>query len=175
MWFQVKFESNIIHVNWRDPLQLDLQNYFALRVEQIRVIVDLSKRNFWTLMLEFFCNICREFISTLYQYSVNILQWMAYIVNEILLCKYIIQSLFMCYKVSHVGWLQIKRLYTNEMLESMKKVEAARSENAVLEPRRMTAEEKEALLRTYPPDYKESEFAVLEIGPNKGEKVPTEL
>ena len=66
-------------------------------------------------------------------------------------------------------------MYTNEMLESMKKVEAAREANATLEPRRMTAEEKETLLRTYHPDYKENEFAVLSIGPNKGDKVPTEL
>ena len=56
-------------------------------------------------------------------------------------------------------------MYTNEMLESMKKVEAARAANTDLEPRRMTAEEKDALLATYHPDYKESEFAVLEIGP----------
>ena len=66
-------------------------------------------------------------------------------------------------------------MYTNEMLESMKKVEAARAENAAFEPRRMTAEEKDSLLKTYHPDYKEGEFAVLQIGPNKGEKVPTEL
>ena len=66
-------------------------------------------------------------------------------------------------------------MYTNEMLESMKKVEAARAENAAFEPRRMTAEEKGSLLKTYHPDYKEGEFAVLQIGPNKGEKVPTEL
>ncbi len=66
-------------------------------------------------------------------------------------------------------------MYTNEMLESMKKVEAARAENAVMEPRRMTAEEKETLLATYHPDYKQSEFRVLEAGVNKGGKVPTEL
>ena len=66
-------------------------------------------------------------------------------------------------------------MYTKELLESIKKVEAAREKNVALEPRRMTAEEKETLLRTYHPDYKEGEFAVLSIGPNKGEKVPTEL
>ena len=66
-------------------------------------------------------------------------------------------------------------MYTNEMLESMKKVEAARAENAAFEPRRMTAEEKDSLLKTYHPDYKQDEFSVLQIGPNKGEKVPTEL
>ncbi len=66
-------------------------------------------------------------------------------------------------------------MYSKELLESIKKVEAAREKNVALEPRRMTAEEKENLLRTYHPDYKEGEFAVLSIGPNKGEKVPTEL
>ena len=66
-------------------------------------------------------------------------------------------------------------MYTKEMLESMKKVAAAREANAAFEPRRMTAEEKDTLLKTYHPDYKEGEFAVLQIGPNKGDKVPTEL
>lgn len=66
-------------------------------------------------------------------------------------------------------------MYTNEMLESAKKVAAARKANAELEPRRMTADEKEKLLATFHPDYKKSEFAELKIGPNKGEKVPLEL
>ncbi|OLA55815.1 MAG: hypothetical protein BHW37_06040 [Firmicutes bacterium CAG:272_52_7] len=65
-------------------------------------------------------------------------------------------------------------MYNNEMLESMKKVAAKRAENAALEPRRMTADEKDTLLATYHPDYKQNEFSVLEIGANKGEKVPTE-
>ena len=67
-------------------------------------------------------------------------------------------------------------MYTNEMLESIKKVEANREANAALEPRRMTAEEKDALLRAYHPDYKEGEeFVHLAVGPNKGDKVPKEL
>ena len=66
-------------------------------------------------------------------------------------------------------------IYTNEMLESMKKVEAARAVNVTLDPRRMTAEEKDTLLKTYHPDYKEGEFTNLSVGPNKGEKVPLEL
>ena len=66
-------------------------------------------------------------------------------------------------------------MYTKEMLESMKKVEANRAANAVLEPRRMTAEENDTLLKTYHPDYRQEEFEVLSIGPNKGEKVPKEL
>ncbi len=61
------------------------------------------------------------------------------------------------------------------MKESMKKVAAHREANAVLEPRRMTADEKDKLLATYHPDYKQSEFTTLSIGPNKGEKVPLEL
>ena len=61
------------------------------------------------------------------------------------------------------------------MLDSIKKVEAARAENVKLDPRRMTAEEKEKLLATYHPDYRQEEFRILEVGPNKGEKVPTEL
>ncbi len=66
-------------------------------------------------------------------------------------------------------------MYTGSMYESMKKVEAAREANTVLEPRRMTAEEKDALLETYHPDYKKSEFSTLKIGVNAGEKVPHEL
>lgn len=66
-------------------------------------------------------------------------------------------------------------MYNEEMKESMKKVAAHREANAVLEPRRMTADEKDKLLATYHPDYKQSEFTTLSIGPNKGEKVPLEL
>ena len=66
-------------------------------------------------------------------------------------------------------------MYNEEMKESMKKVAAHREANAVLEPRRMTADEKDKLLATYHPDYKQSEFTTLSIGPSKGEKVPLEL
>ena len=66
-------------------------------------------------------------------------------------------------------------IYTPEMLESMKKVEAAREKNIALEPRRMTAEEKDKLLAEYHPDYKDEGFTTIKVGPNKGEKVPVEL
>ena len=66
-------------------------------------------------------------------------------------------------------------MYTDEMLDSIKKVEAARKANADFEPRRMTADEKESLLATFHPDYKAEEFEILKIGPNRGEKVPIEL
>lgn len=66
-------------------------------------------------------------------------------------------------------------MYTEEMLESIKKVEAKRAENAAMEPRRMTAEEKDQVLRENHPDYRQDQFDVLTVGPNKGEKAPKEL
>ena len=61
------------------------------------------------------------------------------------------------------------------MQDSIKKVEATRAQRMATEPRRMTADEKDALLAAYHPDYKEEGFITLKVGPNKGEKVPTEL
>ena len=66
-------------------------------------------------------------------------------------------------------------IYTPEMLASMKKVEAAREKNIALEPRRLTAEEKQELLKEYHPDYKDAGFTTIQVGPNKGEKAPVEL
>jgi succinate dehydrogenase / fumarate reductase flavoprotein subunit len=66
-------------------------------------------------------------------------------------------------------------MFTQEMLESIKKVEATRDARMGMEPRRMTAEEKDALLKAYHPDYRADGFAEIKIGPNKGQKVPTEL
>ena len=61
------------------------------------------------------------------------------------------------------------------MLESIKKLEASREARMANEPRRMTAEEKSALLKAYHPDYREDGFAEIKVGPNKGQKVPFEL
>ena len=69
-------------------------------------------------------------------------------------------------------------MYTDpKLLESIKKVEATRAERLKMDltKMRMTAEQKETLLETYHPDYRKDQFSVLEIGPNKGEKVPTQL
>lgn len=66
-------------------------------------------------------------------------------------------------------------MYNEEMLESIKKVEATRASRIGVEPRRMTADEKDKLLATYHPDYRKDQFAALKIGPNKGDKVPKEL
>ena len=43
------------------------------------------------------------------------------------------------------------------------------------EPRRMTAEEKENLLKSFHPDYREAGFDEIKVGPNKGQKAPKEL
>ena len=61
------------------------------------------------------------------------------------------------------------------MQESIRKVEAARQNNLQMDPRRMTAEEKDALLKAYHPDYRENQFVNLTFGPNQGQKVPREL
>ena len=66
-------------------------------------------------------------------------------------------------------------MYPKMLQDSLKAVEAARDENTAYEPERMTAEEKDALLAAYHPDYKKSEFSTLKIGANKGESVPHEL
>ena len=66
-------------------------------------------------------------------------------------------------------------MYAEKYQASLEKVAQKRAENIALEPARMTAEQKETLLKTYHPDYKESEFSTLKVGPNKGDKVPHEL
>ncbi len=66
-------------------------------------------------------------------------------------------------------------MFTEKMRESIKKVEATRQERMSTEPRRMTAEEKTALLEAYHPDYRADGFAEIKVGPNKGQKAPREL
>ena len=66
-------------------------------------------------------------------------------------------------------------MYPSEYEASLRAVEAARKDNIACEPARMTAQEKDALLAAYHPDYKKSAFATLQIGPNQGEAVPREL
>ena len=67
-------------------------------------------------------------------------------------------------------------MYQDEaMLRSIEQVEAHRQANLLLEPRRMSAEEKEILLKTFHPDYREDQFAPVQVGANKGDNVPLEL
>ena len=61
------------------------------------------------------------------------------------------------------------------MMESVKKVEATREKRMGTEPRRLSAEEKDALLKEFHPDYNPDAFAQIKVGPNKGQKVPKEL
>lgn len=66
-------------------------------------------------------------------------------------------------------------MFTPEMMESVKKVEATRDARMAMEPRRMTADEKDALLKAFHPDYRQEAFEEIKIGPNKGQKAPAEL
>lgn len=67
-------------------------------------------------------------------------------------------------------------MYKIDRLNELARVVAEkRAENTPLEPRRMTADEKDSLLREFHPDYKQGEFTVLTAGVNKGDKVPTQL
>ena len=65
--------------------------------------------------------------------------------------------------------------YTAEMMESIKKVEAGRAARIGFEPRRMTADEKTALLEAFHPDYNLDSFDEIKVGPNAGQKAPKEL
>ena len=65
--------------------------------------------------------------------------------------------------------------YTDEQLASMKKVEATRKERLEKLFGRMTADEKQAVLKENHPDYIDSAYEELKVGPNKGGKVLHEL
>ena len=65
--------------------------------------------------------------------------------------------------------------FTEDMLKSMAKVEATRAQRLHASIERFTAEEKDKLLKEFHPDYSSKGFKVLEVGPNKGQKVPVEL
>ena len=65
--------------------------------------------------------------------------------------------------------------YTDEQIASMKKVEATRAKRAENLFPRMTADEKDAVLKENHPDYIESAYENLQVGKNKGDKVLHEL
>ena len=66
-------------------------------------------------------------------------------------------------------------MLTAQMCDSVKNVEATRAKRMGMKLERMSAAEKEALLKEFHPDYKEGAFSILKVGANKGEKVPIEL
>ena len=65
--------------------------------------------------------------------------------------------------------------YTDEQLESMKKVEASRASRIEKLHARMTADEKDAVLAQFHPDYITTAYEELKVGKNKGGKVLHEL
>lgn len=65
--------------------------------------------------------------------------------------------------------------YNEEQLASIKKVEATREQRKNNLFPRMTADEKDQVLKENHPDYIESAYETLKVGPNKGDKVLHEL
>lgn len=66
-------------------------------------------------------------------------------------------------------------VYTDEQLKSMKLVEKTRQDRLNNLHKRMTAEEKTAVLQQFHPDYIDGAYETLKVGPNKGDKVLHEL
>lgn len=66
-------------------------------------------------------------------------------------------------------------MYSKQFSKSLELVQSLREKNIALDPPRMSADQKEKVLTSFHPDYKQEEFTTLQIGPNKGDKVPKEL
>ncbi len=66
-------------------------------------------------------------------------------------------------------------IYPPEILESMKKVEATRQSRLGQTFPRMTPEQRQEVLKKFHPDYIESAFREVRVGPNKGGKTLHEL
>ena len=66
-------------------------------------------------------------------------------------------------------------MYNNELDELAKIVAEKREANIKFEATRLTAEEKDTILKENHPDNIPSQFEQIKIGPNKGEKAPVEL
>ncbi len=66
-------------------------------------------------------------------------------------------------------------MYTAEMKQLIKKVEATRPQRLGRDYPRMTPAERDEVLKKYHPDYRASGFRTLALGINEGAKVPLEL
>ena len=66
-------------------------------------------------------------------------------------------------------------MYPEYLQLSLEKVAEHREANTALQPARMTAEEKDVLLKGFHPDYRKDQYTELRAGANKGDKVNTEL
>ena len=65
--------------------------------------------------------------------------------------------------------------YPTAIAESVKKVEATRSERLQQTFPRMAPEERQQILETFHPDYIQEAFHELRLGANKGQRAPVEL
>ncbi len=65
-------------------------------------------------------------------------------------------------------------MYTPELLELIKRVEATRERRLDEEFPLLSADAKQELLEGFHPDYKDEVFSELRVGPSKGERTPTE-
>ena len=66
-------------------------------------------------------------------------------------------------------------MYPEYLQLSLEKVAEHREANTALQPERMTAEEKDVLLKGFHPDYRTDQYTELRAGANKGDRVNTEL
>ncbi|MCD6573480.1 MAG: succinate dehydrogenase/fumarate reductase flavoprotein subunit, partial [Thermoplasmata archaeon] len=66
-------------------------------------------------------------------------------------------------------------MYPKEMEKSVRKVEETRQERLKKLPERMTAEEREALLKKFHPDYRKGAKRKLKVGVSKGNMLPNEV
>lgn len=65
--------------------------------------------------------------------------------------------------------------YPDYMMESIKKVERTRKSRIGRNLPRMSSDQREAILNKFHPDYKKHEKRELQIGPNKGNRMPLEM
>ena len=66
-------------------------------------------------------------------------------------------------------------MYGNYLDDAAKIVAERREANITFEHARLTADEKDEILKKYHPDRMATQFEELKIGPNKGQKAPLEL
>ena len=65
--------------------------------------------------------------------------------------------------------------YPEPLRESLARVEASRARRATQVHPRLSADERQALLKAFHPDYITHAFRELQVGPNKGDRTPREL
>jgi len=69
----------------------------------------------------------------------------------------------------------VTNMYTQDMIDSINRLEETRSKRMKQELSLLTSEEKYDLLNKFHPDYKKGTLRELKIGPNKGERVINEI